>query len=607
MLLQALIAYAERENLGDADFHQTPVRWLVPLDSTGNLTGDPIELLDNPDAKKPKPKTLTRPFIEQKELTVASRPSAFFLCDTLERAVNFPDPKRPERTERREGSHACFKQLLETAAGECSNDGTLASATLNFLNRPDSLERLHASLREQRAKPDNKITFRISGRMLLESEELRQFWRRRRAARRRQAAGGKRLCLATGELTAPISTTEKIQGVPGGLAVGTNLISFDKASFTSFGLRQGENASISAAAELKIRSALNDLIQRGFLQAQNKIVHIHWTREKHSSDPSDLVETAAPEDIRNLLEAPSTDELGECSLDPAPEDIRNLLEAPSSAQPQPAVTASKKYYAMSLSGNGGRITVREWLESTVPEVERNVRQWFEDLAIVRPEGDSIRCDFKLGYILYGLVRDKPAELPPQIPTQLLYAALRNAPLPLPALAAALRRQQIETDNKTNPARLALIKACLARQDRFEQPTERNNMTPKLNTESTDPAYLCGRLFSVFDRLQYLALGNVNAGVVERFYAGASTTPAMVMGRLFRNAQFHLAKTSGGVAENVRKDFEFITAELGDHFPSSLDLEGQGRFALGYYHQKAEYRRRSMERKEQAANTEHSTE
>jgi CRISPR-associated protein Csd1 len=126
------------------------------------------------------------------------------------------------------------------------------------------------------------------------------------------------------------------------------------------------------------------------------------------------------------------------------------------------------------------------------------------------------------------------------------------------------------------------------------------MTESLNPESRDPAYLCGRLFAVFDRLQYLALGGVNAGVVERYYASASTTPALVMGRLFRNAQFHLAKAVGGTATNVSKEFEEIASALGDQFPASLDLEGQGRFALGYYHQKAEYRRRTAERKEQEA-------
>lgn len=575
MILQALIEYAEREDLGDADFHEAPVRWLVSLDASGNFTGV-IPLLDKPDAKKPKPRTLIRPFIEQKELTVASRPRAFFLCDTLERAVNYPDPKKPERAERREGSHAYFKQLLEAAAGECVNDGPMARATLAFLNRPNALERLHASLTEQKAKPSENITFRVSDHTLLQSEELQQFWRRRRAADRPQVAGRKRFCLATGELTEAVSTTEKIKGVPGGLAVGTNLISFDKASFTSFGLQQGENASISSTAELKIRSALNDLIQRGL--RQNDIVHLHWTRKKDDVDPADLLETADEEAVRNLLDAPRT------------------------GRSQPVLDI-RKYYAMSLSGNGGRIIVRDWLESTVPEVEQNVRQWFEDLSIVHPEG---RKGFKLGYLLHSLVRDKLDELAPQVPTQLLYAALRGTPLPLSALSSALRRQQIETDSKTNPARLALIKACLVRQDRFNQSKERNNMTESLNTESTDPAYLCGRLFSVFDRLQYLALGSVNAGVVERFYASASTTPALVIGRLFSNAQNHLAKVGGGIAENVRKDFEAISIQLGDHLPTNLDLEGQGRFALGYYHQRAEYRRLAAERKEQTGASEPDT-
>ena len=123
------------------------------------------------------------------------------------------------------------------------------------------------------------------------------------------------------------------------------------------------------------------------------------------------------------------------------------------------------------------------------------------------------------------------------------------------------------------------------------------MTECLNSESRDAAYLCGRLFAVFDRLQYLALGGVNAGVVERYYASASVTPALVMGRLFRNAQFHLARADGGIATNVTKDFEAITSALGTDFPAALNLEQQGRFALGYYHQKAEYRRRTTERKE----------
>jgi CRISPR-associated protein Csd1 len=358
--------------------------------------------------------------------------------------------------------------------------------------------------------------------------------------------------------------------------MGTNLISFDKDSFTSYGLEQAQNAAVSAEAELKFRSALNSLIADGLRISD--AIHLHWTREPIPTDVFALIEAADEAGVRNLLTAPQTG------------------HTPSRLQ-------TNAYYAMSLSGNGGRIVVRDWLESTVPDVEANVRKWFEALTIINPEGTGTECAFKLGRLLYALVRDKIDELPPQLPTQLLYAALRGTPLPQTALAAALRRQQIDAGEQPNPARFALIKACLL------QPPDRSTlnhqhsthpMTECLNPESRDAAYLCGRLFAVFDRLQYLALGSVNAGVAERFYASASVTPALVMGRMFRNAQFHLAKAGGGIAENVRKDFEEISCVLGDKFPPSLDLEGQGRFALGYYHQKAEYRRRTAERKEQQA-------
>ena len=61
MILQALLAYAERENLGDADFEPVGVRWLIPLTADGLLSGSPIPLAENPDEKKPRPKRLIRP------------------------------------------------------------------------------------------------------------------------------------------------------------------------------------------------------------------------------------------------------------------------------------------------------------------------------------------------------------------------------------------------------------------------------------------------------------------------------------------------------------------------------------------------------------------
>ena len=584
MMLQALIAYAERENLGDAEFEAVAVRWLIPLDRSGNLAGGPIPLMENPHDKKPQPKMLVRPFTSPNELNQGTK--SHFLCDTLERATLFLDPKAAEKAEARRVQHAYFQKLLEEAASACPDEASSLQAVLSFLRDQAGLAELHGQLQRAKAKPSDSAAFRVGGVSLLDSESLKNFWRNRR----RQAATGakarsRRVCVATGELAETLDTTEKIKGVPGGLATGTNLISFDKDSFCSFGLEQAQNAALSANAELKIRSALNKLVENSRAQRLvfNNTIHLHWTRKPLDYDPFDILASADEKAVASLLKSVHTGQT-------------------------PAAFDDNAYYALSLSGNGARVMVRDWLETTVPEVRQHIAEWFEDLGIISPDGAGVKRDFKFYALLYGLVRADLEEMSPQLPTQLLHGALRGRCVPLPqsALYAALRRQQLDQENKLNPARLAFIKACLLRSPNSQNNNPRTKdsiMTENLNPESPDSAYLCGRLFAVFDRLQYLALGGVNAGVVERYYASASTTPALVMGRLFRNAQFHLAKAEGGVAANVSKDFEAIATALGSEFPATLDLEGQGRFALGYYHQKADYRRRAVERQEAEAKAE----
>ena len=61
MMLQALLAYAERDNLGDPDFETTAIRWLLPVGLDGRMSGSPIELFEDPAAKKPQAKRWARP------------------------------------------------------------------------------------------------------------------------------------------------------------------------------------------------------------------------------------------------------------------------------------------------------------------------------------------------------------------------------------------------------------------------------------------------------------------------------------------------------------------------------------------------------------------
>ena len=113
------------------------------------------------------------------------------------------------------------------------------------------------------------------------------------------------------------------------------------------------------------------------------------------------------------------------------------------------------------------------------------------------------------------------------------------------------------------------------------------------------AYVCGRLMAVFERAQWGALGDVNANVVDKFYGTASTSPGLVFPRLFKSVQQHISKLENdkpGMAFNIKKDLELLCSRV-DQLPHLLKLDQQGEFALGFYHQRAEYRRQGAENRE----------
>ena len=114
------------------------------------------------------------------------------------------------------------------------------------------------------------------------------------------------------------------------------------------------------------------------------------------------------------------------------------------------------------------------------------------------------------------------------------------------------------------------------------------MRPELNEFENDPAYLCGRIMAILANIQRTALGDVGAGVVQRYYAAASATPALVLGRLVRLAQTgHLPKIDKD-KKGLQVWFEKQLAEVWARFdrrpPTVLSLDEQTLFAMGYYQQ-----------------------
>jgi CRISPR-associated protein Csd1 len=172
------------------------------------------------------------------------------------------------------------------------------------------------------------------------------------------------------------------------------------------------------------------------------------------------------------------------------------------------------------------------------------------------------------------------KISPLLSGALTRAIVEGTPYPEGLFSAIIRR--IQSDRTINYLRAATIKAVLVRNHHQTIPI-------MLDTESTDPAYLLGRLFSTLEKTQEDALGNVNAGIRDRFYSAASATPASVFPRLLRTYQHWLSKLNGGAKVNRERLVQEIMASIGSSgFPNQFPLKKQGIFAIGYYHQRKDF-------------------
>ena len=130
------------------------------------------------------------------------------------------------------------------------------------------------------------------------------------------------------------------------------------------------------------------------------------------------------------------------------------------------------------------------------------------------------------------------------------------------------------------------------------------MSEELDAGLNHRAYLCGRLLALYDGLQFQAQGEVNANVSDRYYSLASTYPQLAFPKLNDLAQKHfrkLRRDRRGAAVSIDREMQEIFARLagaGAVFPPALSLEDQGRFAIGFHHQRAEGMARAAARKQE---------
>lgn len=110
----------------------------------------------------------------------------------------------------------------------------------------------------------------------------------------------------------------------------------------------------------------------------------------------------------------------------------------------------------------------------------------------------------------------------------------------------------------------------------------------LDMDQPSIGYQLGRLFATLEKIQEEANPGINATIRERYYGSACSNPVAVFPTLMRLKNHHLAKLEN---EGRAKFFERLIGEIVgkfNDFPAHLNIHEQGRFAVGYYHQRQDF-------------------
>ena len=347
-----------------------------------------------------------------------------------------------------------------------------------------------------------------------------------------------------------------------------HIVSFNEESFTSFGKKQGFNAPISQTASFAYTNALNHLLQSG--SRQKMLVGdatVVWWAER-SGEPLE-------EDLIDFFAEPPKDD---------PDRNVQAVEALYRSVDTGAFAvdaAAGRFYVLGLAPNAARISVRFWTVGTAAELATRFRRYFEDLEIAR--GPNDKKHLSLWRLLVSTAPlGKSENIAPNLAGETMRSILAGTPFPETLLQAAIRRCVVE--HAVPYARAKLIKGCLNRKLKNNNPKKEKELTVSLDKENTNTGYLLGRLFAVLEKIQTDANPGINATIRDKFYATASSSPVAVFANLMRLKNHHLAKIGGGGRVRYEQMIGEIAALLPPEFPAHLSLDDQGRFAIGYYHQ-----------------------
>ena len=565
MILHALTQYYQRKAESDGGvapegFENKEIPFIIVIDKQGNF----IQLEDTRELKGKK--KVGRTFLVPKGLGRSGSKSyevSNLLWDHYGYVLAYAGEKGQEQADKQ---HASFTANVNELKQALPDDAGVAAVAAFLASAAEKSKAMQAANWVECAKVKGcNLSFRLVDEavdLVCQSKAVQAYVSQANQAQSDNIPKG--ICLVTGKL-APIARLHN--AVKGVNAKPAPFTSVNLSAFESYGKEQGFIFPVGEQVMFEYTTALNTLLAGENRFRIGDVTAICW-----SAKPTPLEEYLA-----SLISGGGKDN-PDAHIDAVKSLYKSLYNG-KYTEPD----GKEKFYLLGLSPNSARIVVRFWHETTVAALSESIAAWYDDLQMVHGENSPYPEYMPLPRLLGNLVLDgKMENLPSDLIAQITDAALNNRVLPVSLLQAALRRNKAE--QKITYGRASLLKAYINRAIRAGRLKNMKELTMSLDRNRQDIGYVLGRLFAVLEKTQAEANPGLNATIADRYFGSASSTPIAVFGTLMRLLPHHLNKLEfEGRAVQLQWEIRQILEHC-QRFPNYLNLEQQGLFAIGYYHE-----------------------
>lgn len=577
MILKALYDYYNRcEDLPASGMEEKEIGFVIVISKEGKFVRFEDCRIDNKQAKT---------YLVKKHVGRSSAVVANYLYDNSSYVLGYAENAKAKKdveeqtTKRSDKESTCleaFKEKVDSIYKVYPENNDLAAICKFYQQSKEEIlacisqDSLWEDIKKNLSKKYSTFSFRIDGdlKIVAEKKELLQL------ENSEDDNKGNGFCLITGNKGTTVDTTTATM-IPGSQATA-KLVAFQvNSGYDSYGKKKCGNAPISKDAEFAYTTALNAMLQKG---SHNKFGVGNRTFVFWASSNAEAAEQTE-ESLFDLLGFADEEQ-----DDPNAriEQVRKVFTSIYSGTLKTSL--DDRFYILGLAPNSARIAVVYWSECSLKEFAEKILRHFDDMEIIDTRKDGKPYMEIKSMLAAVTLNGKQSEATPNLPEAVVKSIFQGTPYPFTLFSACIRRIRAESGNKDNNAiriaRMAIIKAYLNRI---------NDNNKKINTmldkSNTNQGYLCGRLFAVLENLQYAA--NKQDSIRSGYMNAASSTPSAVYPTILKLSNSHyskLAKDKKGLAMYFDNQKKEIMAQISD-FPDTLDLSDQGRFFLGYYHQK----------------------